>query len=165
MKTTPIANPTEFDESIDQLARDEIALKELEVELANELLALRERKGPAIEALKTRISASKKTARAYLVKHRTKILLDGKRSAETSLAEFGLRKSTSITKLNRDWTPAASVDACLNNGLSDCVVTTRKLNKEACEKKTDEQLAAVGLRKSSTENFWVKPKTDKPATT
>lgn len=163
-KKQPIANPAEFQDAIDQLARDHIALAEIENELNAEIIALREKKGPAIEALKTRISGSKKSARAYLVKNRKKILPDGKRSTESALAEFGLRKSTSITKLNRDWTPDKSIHACLTSGLADCIVTTRKLNKEALEKQPDETLAAVGLRKTTSENFWLKPKTDTPAT-
>lgn len=151
---------TEFTENCDLLAKDQKSLEALEQELADEIIRIRERKGPAIEAFKDRIKKRNTAASKFLRSTKGEKYLDGKRSAKTALCEFGLRESTSIVKLSNDWNEAQQCQALIDHGHSNCVRITEKIDKEAAEKLTDPQLAECGLRRSPRVTFWFKPRSE-----
>lgn len=147
-----------FADTIDQLARDTKALEKIEAQEKVEILRIRDKRRERVDELKTAIKAATKAASTFLRKHSER-LLGGRRSAETSLAEYGLRSSSSIVALSSEWDEQASIDACLREGFDSCVVTVHRLDKEALEKLSDEELAKVGRRRRPSESFWLKPKT------
>ncbi len=148
-----------FADTIDQLARDAKALAVLEAAEKKEIITVRDKRRERIEELKASMKDAVKAAANYLRKFRERLLPESRRSAETPLAEFGLRTSTSIVPLSSEWDDDATIEACLKRGFDTCIVTTVRLDKEALEKLTDEELASVGRRRRPAETFWYKPKT------
>lgn len=159
MKTPTIKTPDGFVDVIDQLARDHKALDLLEAAEKQEILRVRDKRAERIAELKDAIKAATKAASTYLRKHAARLLPGSRRSAETQLAEYGLRGSTSIVALSSEWDDEKTIEACLQRGFDTCVVTVVKLDKEALEKLTDEELASVGRRRRPAESFWIRPKT------
>jgi len=148
-----------FADTIDQLARDAKALDVLEAAEKRDIITVRDKRKTRIEELKSSMKDAVKTAANYLRKFRERLLPEGRKSAETSLAEFGLRTSSAIVALSDDWDDDKSIEACLKHGFDTCVVTKVTLDKEALEKLSDEELARVGRRRRPSETFWYKPKT------
>ncbi|GAA5482092.1 host-nuclease inhibitor Gam family protein [Haloferula sargassicola] len=148
-----------FADIVDQLARDSKALEVLEAAEKRDIIRLRDKRRERIDELKTSIKAATKGASSYLRKFKDRLIPKGRKSAETQLAEYGLRSSSAIVALSSDWDEQASIEACLEHGFDACVVTVHRLDKEALEKLTDEELAKVGRRRRPSESFWLKPKT------
>jgi len=151
--------PDQFRDTVDDLARTHCELVSAAADLDAEIIALREQHAERIEHLRERLKGLQKTASNYARKYPARVLDPGTKSGKTQLAEYGLRESAELRKLNSDWDTSKTIDALLANNLEYCVRTEFKLDKEAAEKLTPGELALVGLRTATKQSFWFRPRT------
>lgn len=160
IKALSLRSRAEFDQTIDQLARLTVALRQAEAARDEQLQAVRAlHDGPCAD-LKTEIERLALAAEKYAEGHRDDLLPGKAKSAETALAIFGWRLGQPTLKtLNKAWTWDRVLEELGARGLSRFIRTKREPDKDALKVHLQpEELAAVGCRIDQAETFFVEPK-------
>lgn len=75
---------------------------------------------------------------------------EDKKSKEFTFGKVGFRKSTEIVTRN----VKAIMEALKRHAMSDCIITSEKIDKEALAKYDDEALLRVGARRKTGEKYY-----------
>ena len=116
LKSTPppptINNDAEFKVAVDDIALAHIELEEQTAKLESALAAVREEHAPAIDALKSEITAKLNDATDYAIEHRATLFPNKIKSADCTLATYGFRiGNKTLALLNRSWKWASVLNA------------------------------------------------------
>jgi phage host-nuclease inhibitor protein Gam len=163
LKADPaIANRSEFERLLNDIATDQILRDGLVIERDAQLAEIRETSDQEIGPIEARMKAALIRAEKYAETHRDELFPGKLKSAETGLTIFGFRLGQpTLSLLNKKWSWEEVIKALKAKGLAQFVVTTEKPDKDGLKAQlNDEQLASVGARISQSEAFYVEPKRD-----
>lgn len=165
IKSTGFETRNEFDAAMDDIAAMTVELRKLEAERDEKVQAVQEQFNDDIRDVKQKIRGLAAQGEKYALAHRADVLIDGKKSGETSLAVFGFRTGQpTLVTLNRKWTWTTVIEALRSQSLEQFIKTKETPDKDALKAHlADEQLASVGCRVRQTESFWVEPKLEESA--
>lgn len=142
----------------DDLAIHIVKKDQRQAELDAEILTLRE-KFADLDVLADKVKNETRQISTFLRSAKgKKAFPEDSKSLESALAEFGVRKSFSLSKLSSEWTVDTQVEALLSCGHDDCVRTEFKIDKERIEKLSAGDQAECGFRTVEKSNFWIEPK-------
>lgn len=178
----------DFTHAVDTVATAQLELIRLKAARDLELAAINATHGPAIESLEAKIKLHLEAAATYAENFAPEVFPDPKlKSSETTLATYGLRTDppsiTQAPKVKAEESilriqTAIKAQADIANSLEEngtdreawqaaCDQYQRltaalreviQLNKEHLHSFTEEELAPFGLRKTQTDQFWIKGK-------
>lgn len=164
-----IETDTEFKTVADDLAAMSAAQTKQAAQLELELQAVRDKHAPALSAMKDAIKDKAKALCTYLKKKGVadRLFKDGQRQGETIKAIFGFRDSPeALATLNTKEKEADLAKRLYDEGKTKYLqLGAPSIDKDAIKKDnlTDEQLAAIGLRRTVKTSFYCELK-DKETT-
>lgn len=160
IKAPSIKTRTEFEVTIDEIARATAKLREAEAKRDQHLQSVRAIYEPACNAHAEQVQGLALAAEKYAEEHRDELFVGKVKSAETALATFGFRLGQPTLKtLSKAWTWERVLEALVEGGLKRFVRTKSEPDKDALKQHMSaEQLAAVGCRIDQAEAFFVEPK-------
>ena len=162
IKAPAIRSKSEFDATVDELARIEVELRKLTARQDARIQTIRAEFEPAITALQTQQEALALIAEKFAEENRDEILPGKLKSAETQQATYGFRYGNKVLKtLSRAWTWARVVEALEAGGeaMARFVRVEKSADKDGMKLHlTTEQLASVGCRIDQAETFFVEAK-------
>lgn len=116
------------------------------------------------------IKADSERDSASLLERKTKLETNIQEFTESYANEFitakskkmlygtvGFRKAATITIRNIK----AIIEACKQNRMTDCIITTEKLNKEELEKYDDASLLKIGAKRKVGDKFYYEVNTER----
>ena len=161
MKNTnhAIAGDAGFATALDRWAALTVEAETKAAALEAELQKLRQPAEAELAALRAQIAALEAAAEEYAFTHRDRLLPDGRKSAETALAEWCLRLDPpSLKQAGKAWPVARTIEKLTEDGEAEMLSTKVALNKEAIHAGHGEDkawLATYGLRIAQDERFTV----------
>ena len=163
----PCVSKTEFEATVDEIARLDVKLQELVAVLKEKHQAIDDTFGREAGELEAKIGELMDRAEPFFTEHQIELCKKGQKEGETELARFGVRTGmlkvvkkikTSFDKLADEWS--------LSEKLRTFTRLVPEINKEkiiALWKNDREGFRATipaGIAVAQDDSFWVEPKAD-----
>jgi len=160
LKASSFSTRAEFEQSLDEIAGLQVDLRAAEAKRDTELQAVRDHHEPAVIKIQQALKSTIVLAEKYAESHRMELFPSAKKSAETTLANFGFRiGNPTLCLLNRKWSWEGVLNAVKAAFPDRFVRTTQAVDKDGLKQYlTEEQLATVGCRIDQAETFYVEAK-------
>jgi phage host-nuclease inhibitor protein Gam len=161
IKAPSLSTRTEFDATVDEIARLTVELRKQEARRDARIQAIRTEYEPACGALIDQIKGLTLAAEKFADENRKDLFVGKAKSSETSLALFGFRIGNPTLKLlSKAWTWERVVETLESLQLTAFIRRPDpEPDKDALKQKLDEvALAKVGCRVDQSETFYIEPK-------
>ena len=156
-KKLTITGDAGFHVALDEWARLTVEAERKSAALEAKLQTLRQPAEAELAALRAQCAELAAAAEDYAFTHRDRLLTADKKSAETALAEWGLRLDPpSVKQAGKSWPVARTVEALAEAGEANYLTVKTALNKDAihADKAGDKEwLTRYGLRIAQDESF------------
>ena len=166
-KVVPCASRNEFAETVDEIARLDIARQQLEAELAKRHQEVDDKFGERLDTVKKDIDRLMEKAKPYFVAHQEELCAKDKKQGETKLAIFGIRTGmpklvkkvkTALKDIAADWFLTDTLKPFVSVAYDVAKDKVIQLWKEDLKKFNDVIPKSVTVTQEDA--FWVEPKTD-----
>lgn len=160
LKASSFSTRAEFDRALDDIAGLQVDLRAAEAERDTEIQAVRDMHEREVLKISDKLKATILLAEKFAESHRAELFPTEKKSAETSLANYGFRiGNPTLCLLNRKWNWEGVLNAVKAAFPKQFIRTTEAVDKDALKAQLKpEQLATIGCRIDQTESFYVEAK-------
>lgn len=161
IKAPSLRSKSEFIELADELARKTLALKKLELRRDAKIQAIQTESEAEIRELTDDIKVGTLLCEKYAESHGGELFSGELKTAESGCSTFGYRMGNPTLERLRRWTWDEVIKALHEQGLSQFVIKTEKVDKNGMKAHlSDEQLRSVGTQVTQTDEFFIKPKAE-----
>lgn len=161
-KPQPIKSTLQFTAILDEAAALQLDIETRAASLNERLSAIEIPEKAAIEQLKEQLNAKLVLAEAYALANTDELLTEGKKSAETARAAWGIRTTPpALKQISRAWTQARTIEALTEGMHLEFLSVKTTLDKEAIKSAMGNDPAGLrtfGLCIEQSEEFWMEPK-------
>ena len=160
-KTKSIETLNQFNTAVDEIALLQVCIIEIEVKRDKEIHAVKDKYKGDLEALETKRDLKLKLAEEFADENREEVIPKGMKSGETAQGVYGFRQSSKLAALRGKWNEEKILEAIKSEHGARFVRIEETVDKEKLrEELNDTELAAVGLRVSQSDKFFVDPKAE-----
>ena len=152
----------EFESDLDRFVTLKLQLASAEAELNLKINELREQYKQKLDSLSTDIKPLQKKLANYALANQGTLLPGDKRSAETTLAEWGIRKTPDSVKTLPGWTWDRVTAELVRDQKVDFLNMNTSVNKSAVMTAMDDaDKLRYGMCITSSEEFYITPRATK----
>lgn len=163
LKATTFATRAEFEAAVNKIAELEVQFRKLTAKRDARIQEVQDYFAPDEARLQEELKGLLATTEKYADEHRDELFSKEKKSAETPLAVFGYRYGNpTVSLLNRRWTWDQIVKVLKLSRFKNLLREVHEVDKDAVKsaKLSEDDLAAVGMKITQSETFYIEPKLD-----